>query len=133
MCLRGTLEISEFKSVLSREDIMSKEWNGTKRILRPLIHNLMRHRRQKTASGAGPTVAHSKSTSTPLMFETLEPRLLLAADLIAGYNFNEASGTSAADASGHNIIGTLVNGPTHTTGQYGNAVGLDGINDYVNL
>src|SRR5262245_46197353 len=93
----------------------------------------MRHRRQKTGSGTGPTVEPAKSTGSPLMFETLEPRVLLAADLLAGYAFNETSGTSAADASGHNIVGTLVNGPTHPTGQYGNAVGLDGVNDYVNL
>src|SRR5215510_1328506 len=112
---------------------MSSQWKRAKQISRPLIDRLMRRQHQKTASGAGTDVEHSTSPGTPLMFETLEPRLLLAADLIAGYNFNEASGTSAADASGHNIIGTLVNGPTHTTGQYGNAVGLDGVNDYVNL
>jgi len=93
----------------------------------------MRHRRQKTGSGASPTAEHSPSTGAPFVFETLEPRLLLAADLIAGYNFNEASGTSAADASGHNLVGTLTSGPTHPAGQYGNAVGLDGVNDYVNL
>ena len=75
-------------------------------------------------------------TSRPLVFETLEPRLLLAADplgITAGYAFNETSGTTTADASGHGITGTLTNGPTFTAGKYGNAVNLDGINDYVNL
>src|SRR4029077_20137825 len=43
-------------------------------------------------------------------------------------------GTSTADASGHGLTGTLVNGPTFTTaGKYGNAIALDGVNDYVNL
>jgi glucose/arabinose dehydrogenase/PKD repeat protein len=73
---------------------------------------------------------------TPLVFETLEPRLLLAADplgITAGYAFNEISGTTAADASGHGIVGTLTNGPTFSSGRYGNAVSLDGSNDYVNL
>src|SRR5215470_12055953 len=101
---------------------MSNQSKRTKQISRPIIDRLIRRRRQETALGAGPTVEHSASTDTPFVFETLEPRLLLAADLIAGYNFNEASGTSAADASGHNIVGTLTNGPTHPAGQYGNAV-----------
>ena len=73
---------------------------------------------------------------TPLIFETFEPRLLLAADplgITAGYAFNEVSGTTAADASGHGIVGTLTNGPTFTAGKYGNAVTLDGANDFVNL
>src|SRR5262245_36354128 len=79
-----------------------------------------------------------RPTSAPaaLIFESLEPRLLLAADplgVAAGYAFNEASGTTTADASGHGIVGTLVNGPTFTVGKYGNAVTLDGANDYVNL
>jgi glucose/arabinose dehydrogenase len=77
-----------------------------------------------------------RSASASLVFETLEPRLLLAADplgITAGYAFDETSGTTAADASGHGIVGTLTNGPTFAAGKYGNAVNLDGINDYVNL
>src|SRR5215510_4767486 len=112
---------------------MSSQWKRTKQISRPLIDRLVGRRRKETASSAGPVAEHSPSTGAPFVFETLEPRLLLAADLIAGYNFNEASGTSAADASGHNLVGTLTSGPTHPAGQYGNAVGLDGVNDYVNL
>ena len=76
------------------------------------------------------------SKTSSLLFETLEPRLLLAADplgIAAGYAFDEGTGTTASDASGHGIIGTLTNGPTWTTGKYGSAVNLDGANDYVNL
>src|SRR5262245_47361882 len=77
------------------------------------------------------------TVATPPVLESLEPRLLLAADplgIVAGYAFNESSGTSAADASGHGLTGTLVNGPTFTAlGRYGNALALDGVNDYVNL
>ena len=54
-------------------------------------------------------------------------------NLAAGYAFNETSGTTAADASGHGIVGTLTNGPTFAAGKYGNAVNLDGVNDFVNL
>ena len=75
--------------------------------------------------------------STALVFESLEPRLLLAADplgITAGYAFNETSGTTAVDVSGHGITGTLTSGAAFTTaGKYGNAVALDGVNDYVNL
>ncbi len=40
------------------------------------------------------------------------------AGLTAGYAFDETSGTTAADASGHAIVGTLTNGPTWTIGNY---------------
>ncbi|QEL25118.1 PKD domain-containing protein [Bosea sp. F3-2] len=76
------------------------------------------------------------SPPAQLIFETFEPRLLLAADplgITAGYAFDEVSGTAAADASGHGISGTLTNGPTFAAGKYGNAVALDGVNDFVNL
>src|SRR4029077_7404859 len=53
--------------------------------------------------------------------------------LTAGYAFDELTGTTAADASGHGLVGTLTNGPTFTTGKNGNALTLDGVNDYVNL
>ncbi len=55
------------------------------------------------------------------------------AGLAAGYAFDEVAGTTAADASRHGIVGTLTNGPTFTIGKYGNALTLDGVNDYVNL
>jgi len=56
-----------------------------------------------------------------------------ASNLSAGYAFDEGSGTTASDASGNNITGTLTNGATWGPGRYGTAVNLDGISDYVNL
>ena len=54
--------------------------------------------------------------------------------ITAGYAFNETSGTTTVDVSGHGITGTLTSGAAFTTaGKYGNAVALDGVNDYVNL
>jgi glucose/arabinose dehydrogenase/PKD repeat protein len=50
--------------------------------------------------------------------------------LAASYNFNEVSGTTAADRSGNNNTATLVGGPTFAAGMYGNALLLDGTNDY---
>ena len=69
------------------------------------------------------------------MFESLEPRLLLAADplLTAAYAFNETSGTTTVDATGHGLTGTLTSGPVFAAGKNGNGIRLDGVNDYVNL
>ena len=52
---------------------------------------------------------------------------------IAQLKFNETSGTTAADATGSGWNGTLVNGPLWAAGKSGNAVDLDGTNDYVSL
>jgi fibronectin type 3 domain-containing protein len=52
---------------------------------------------------------------------------------IAQLKFNETSGTTAADATGSNWNGTLVNGPVWAAGKSGNALDLDGTNDYVSL
>ncbi len=56
-----------------------------------------------------------------------------AAGLIAAYAFNEGAGTSAADASGGGLTGTLTNGAAWGTGRNAGAVQLDGVNDFVEL
>src|SRR5262245_15426219 len=56
--------------------------------------------RRMRRTDKGPATEQPSSTA-PLIFESLEPRLLLAADplgISAGYAFNEASGTTTADA-----------------------------------
>ena len=53
--------------------------------------------------------------------------------LEAAYSLNASSGTSAIDSSGNGLTGTLANGPTWATGRYGNAILLDGSNEYVDL
>ena len=56
----------------------------------------------------------------------------LTGDLVTQLKFNETSGTTAADSSGNGNFGTLVNGPTWTTGgKIGGAINFDGVNDYV--
>jgi len=54
---------------------------------------------------------------------------------LAGYwKFDEGTGTTAYDASGHGNNGTLTNGPTYTTGKMGAyALSFDGNNDYINI
>ena len=86
-----------------------------------LLSRLSQRLGSRDTTRARKSGADSERTPTPaqLVFETFEPRLLLAADplgITAGYAFNEVSGTTTADASGHGIIGTLTNGPTFTTG-----------------
>ncbi len=53
--------------------------------------------------------------------------------LVAGYAFDEGLGTSAADASGSGLTGTLTNGAGWGTGRNAGAVLLDGVNDFVEL
>jgi len=53
---------------------------------------------------------------------------------LKGYwRFDEGSGNTAADASGNNNHGQLINAPTWTAGHDGSAVSLDGINDFVEV
>jgi hypothetical protein len=47
--------------------------------------------------------------------------------------FDENSGTTASDSIGNGWNGTLVNDPLWVAGKSGNAVSLDGSNDYVSL
>ena len=49
--------------------------------------------------------------------------------LVAGYSFNEGTGTTAGDSSGNNNNGTLTNGPTWTAGKYGSALQFDASDD----
>jgi glucose/arabinose dehydrogenase len=101
--------------------------------MRPVFSRIPLRWRENTADGQTVRYNRKSSTRSSFVLETLEPRLLLSAGLTAGYAFDETSGTTAADATSHAIVGTLTNGPAWTTGQYGNAVNLDGVNDYVNL
>jgi hypothetical protein len=53
--------------------------------------------------------------------------------LVAAWGFNDATGITARDASGNGNTGTLVNGPTWTTGKIGGALLFDGSNDRVRV
>ncbi|NGZ09237.1 MAG: LEPR-XLL domain-containing protein, partial [Nitrospira sp. LK70] len=108
--------------------------------LKDYLHNLIRSFSRPKASVQngkfgcrGSHTKPSQPTTSSFILESLEPRVLLSADLTAGYAFDEASGTTAADTSGNAIVGTLTNGPTWGAGKNGNGVILDGVNDYVNL
>jgi hypothetical protein len=54
-------------------------------------------------------------------------------NLIGAWGFDEANGTTTADASGQNNTGTL-NGPTRdAAGRFGGALSFDGVNDWVTV
>jgi hypothetical protein len=54
--------------------------------------------------------------------------------LVGWWNFDEGSGTSAADSSGGGNTGTLTNGPTWTTsGKINGALTFNGTNQYVSI
>jgi hypothetical protein len=54
-------------------------------------------------------------------------------NLLTAINFNEGTGTNAADLSGNNHNGTLTSSPTWTTGKYGQGVNFNGTSSYVNI
>jgi|GEM_PF-205249 len=56
-----------------------------------------------------------------------------AAAMQALLMFNESAGATAADTTGNGWNGTLMNGPTRVAGKGGNAVSLNGTNQYVAL
>ena len=53
--------------------------------------------------------------------------------LLAWWKLDETTGTTASDASGNGINGTLVNGPVWTTGKIGGALSFDGTDDYLSV
>jgi len=71
----------------------------------------------------------------PYLFSAgTDKRLIDQAQGLVGYwTFDEGSGTTAYDYSGNNNNGTLINGPTWTTGKVGGALSFDGVDDYVNI
>ncbi|MBU6232465.1 hypothetical protein KGP36_07565 [Patescibacteria group bacterium] len=52
----------------------------------------------------------------------------LTCGLVGWWKLDDGSGTTAADSSGNGNTGTLVNGPTWTTGKIGGALRFDGMN-----
>ena len=69
------------------------------------------------------------ASRTRLFLESLEERVLLS---VAQWSFNEGTGTTAYDSVGSNH-GTLVNGPTWTTGIIDGALRFDGSDDIVSV
>jgi glucose/arabinose dehydrogenase len=85
----------------------------------------------KASSGAHALSARARDAVGNVA--TSSPVNVTAVGLAAGYAFDEGAGTTAADASGHGLAGTLANGAGWGSGHTGAAVSLDGADDSVNL
>jgi len=82
---------------------------------------------------AGPTVVPPPPpTRTPVPTPTATPTTVPKQDPVVWYKFDQTSGTTVTDSMGYRNA-TLTSGPTWVTGHDGNAVNLDGTNDYVNI
>ena len=62
-----------------------------------------------------------------------EAKAITATQLHTWLTFDQGSGTTAADATANGHNATLVNGPLWVAGRSGNAVSLDGVDDYLAL
>ena len=75
-----------------------------------------------------------KFESTPYMSTVAPIQIAEAArKLIPRWKLDETEGSSAADSSGNNLVGTLVGNPQWqpSDGKFGGALKLDGVDDYV--
>lgn len=110
----------------------SKWWNGSDSGLK--ISNISAVDDTMTftlgnGSGTPTTTPGQTATLTPTPASTPTP----ATNPVVWYKFDQSSGTTASDSSGNGKNATLVNGPTWTAGKSGNAVNLDGLNDYLSM
>ena len=52
---------------------------------------------------------------------------------LVAYNFNEGSGTTVSDVSGHGVTGNIIGATWTTGGRFGNALSFNGSSSYVDL
>jgi hypothetical protein len=62
-----------------------------------------------------------------------EAKVITAVQLHTWLKFDQSSGMTATDATGNGHDATLINGPVWVAGRSGNAVSLDGVDDYLGL
>jgi hypothetical protein len=74
--------------------------------------------------------AGNVTTSSPITVTVANTQ---TTGLVAGWSFDEASGTLATDSSGNNNTATLVNGVARGTGYHGGGLTFDGVNDYLTM
>ena len=85
-----------------------------------------------TPAPAAPSGLTFTATSTVSPAPTTTPTSI-ASGLVGYWKFDEASGSTACDASGKGNTGTLVNGPLWAVGKVGSALYFDGIDDSVTI
>src|SRR3989339_1000289 len=86
-----------------------------------------------TSNGGAGTIVVTASYSSALPVSVNIIATPSANSPIGEWRFEEGSGTSAADTSGGNNNGILVNSPAWLTGKIGKALQFDGLNTYVTI
>jgi predicted ribosomally synthesized peptide with SipW-like signal peptide len=82
--------------------------------------------------GTGITDVNAASTTVLMDGDKSVTAVFGLSDLLAEWKFNENSGTSVADTSGHGNNGTI-SGATWVAGRNGSGLEFDGANDYVSI
>jgi len=76
---------------------------------------------------------NQKSRSVLLKGVSISNNYPYGVNLVGYWKFDEGSGTTANDSSGHGNNGTLIGGPTWVDGVVGKCLSFDGVNDYVEI
>jgi PKD repeat protein len=84
-----------------------------------------------TLTALAQDAAGNPTTSAPVSVTVDNPPQ--PSGLVAAYAFDEASGTTVADASGNANTGTISGATRTTAGRYGGALTFDGLNDWVTV
>ena len=77
--------------------------------------------------------AAGNTTTSASVGVTVGSGTVASPGLVGYWKFDDASGTTAVDSSGVGNTGTLVNGPTWTTGKIGSALAFNGLSNYVSV
>ncbi|QQS15465.1 MAG: fibronectin type III domain-containing protein [Candidatus Moraniibacteriota bacterium] len=78
--------------------------------------------------------ANNTSSYSSVSQATTDQAPPVSDSLMLGLNFNEGSGTTTEDVSGHTNTGALQNGTSwNTTGKYSDSLTFDGVDDLVNI
>ncbi|NDH16704.1 MAG: hypothetical protein EBY48_06465, partial [Opitutae bacterium] len=94
-------------------------------------HNITLFAHNLSGTSPGKNITLTINAEKPLL-ESIPP-VVAKSDIIAWWEFDETSGTSSFDSSGNGNYATLVNmdNADWVSGKYGNALELDGSNDYI--
>ena len=87
-----------------------------------------------TAVDAAGNESHAAAaTGTTITAACSVPTPPATTGLVGAWGFNEASGSTVADASGKGNLGSINGATRTTTGKFGRGVSFDGVNDFVTI
>ena len=86
-----------------------------------------------TATSAARSITVTAPPPPPPPPPVVSPAACSTIGLVAAYGFEETSGTTARDTSGHGNVGTIREAVRIKGGRYGRALRFDGVNDFVTV